>query len=416
MTPLQQLSSELQFASNETEVFLVWTRHRDQLKQSSLILSVPGNSPFDVKLPKYLEGGGRIVSAFTHENLFFLNEDIYAEMLAGRECTFRIAYTLSFDTNTASYLRGLFENRNIHARKGLQQLLLNIYPRKLNWQVLPYLLENSGAILEKKNDQVIFETVLAAERLQTIDINHLRQFGEIRFVDDENLARTRAAKRLSDMARHFSNGMYISVLERWEAIYVVVLFTAIQQIQKPSVERASKKLKALIQFMDEELHALFLEFLFIAWDWFSKGKNTSIFDKLQRNAPDILTKAKNIAWDVFHVTQLRQEATFVEKDASFLVPFFLTFDQALAGLASFSAMKSCLINGAFHYPMCFTNSDPDVLFSPAIGQDDEFIDRYLSVDANSRRNSWLDRNGWPNLTDIRQSLEKELLNCGVARR
>lgn len=412
MTPVQQLNYELQLASTEAEAFLVWTRHRERLKESSLILSIPGRSPFGVRLPKKLDGGGRLVSLFAHDDLFFLNEHIYSEMQAGRECTFPITYTVSFDTNAASYLRGLLENRETAVHSDLKKLLIQIYPRKLNWQVVPYLLENAEAIVARRNDKAIFETILAAEKLEQIDVDYLRKTGDLRLSGDENHAIERATKRLSDTARHFTNGTHETILERWEAVYVSVLFSALEQIQKPGAGRASKKLRALIKFMDEELHALFLEFLFIAWDWFSGGKRTSIFSKLQNNAPNILAKAQNISWDVLHLTQMRQEATFIAGKATFLVPFFFTFDQALADLASLSAIKGCLISGTFQYPMCFTHSDPEGLMSSAIGKDQEFIQDYLSVDANTRRSTWLEQHGRPNLSTIRLRLEQEIMNFG----
>ncbi len=413
MTPVQQLNYELQLASTEAEAFLVWTRHHDRLKDSSLILSIPGRSPFGVRLPKRLGGGGRLVSAFAHADLFFLNDHIYVEMQAGRECTFPITYTISFDTNAASYLRGLLENRDTTAHRDLKNLLLHVYPHKLNWQVVPYLSENADAIVTGKHDKAIFETILAAERLDNVDVEHLRRTGEFRVLDDENHAVSRAAKRLSDTARHFTNGTRDTFQGRWEAMYVTVMFMALEQIQRPGADRAPKKLKALIKFMDEELHCLFLEFLFVAWDWFTGGKQTSIFSKLQRNAPKLLAKAQNISWDVLHVMQMRQEATFIVKDGSFLVPFFLTFDQALADLVSLCAIKSCLISGKFHYPMCFTNNDPEALVSSAVGKDEEFIRRYLSVEANARRGAWLDQHGRPSLSPVRQKLEHELTKNGL---
>jgi hypothetical protein len=128
----------------------------------------------------------------------------------------------------------------------------------------------------------------------------------------------------------------------------------------------------------------------------------------ERNAPNLFAKAQNISWDVLHVMQMRQEATFRAREGSFLVPFFLTFDQALADLVSLCAIKSCLIGGTFHYPMCFTNQDPEVLVRSAVGKDEDFIQRYLSVEANSRRSAWLDQHGRPNLSAVRQYLESEL--------
>src|SRR5438445_13496800 len=106
------------------------------------------------------------------------------------------------------------------------------------------------AIVNRKHDQVIFETVLAAERLENIEIEHLRSSGELRLEDDDSSAIGRAMKRLSDTARHFTNGTHSTILERWEAMYVSVLFMSLEDIQMHGAERTPKKVKALSRFMD----------------------------------------------------------------------------------------------------------------------------------------------------------------------
>ena len=408
MTPTQQLHYEFQHASTESEAFAVWALHREMLKNSSLILSIPGHSPFGVKLPKGFGKTARLISTFAHDDLFFLNEHIFSEMQAGRDCTFPITYTVSFDTNAASYIRGLFKNHDSQAHQDIVILLIHFLP-KLNWQVVPYLMENAESIVRGEHDQAIFETILAIERLEEIDIKCLRENGKLQLLSDGSESINRAANRLSYTARHFTNGLHLTILERWEALYVALLFATLEQIQKPGVERPPKKLKELVKFMDREIHSIFLEFLFIAWDWFSNGKQTSIFNKLQKNAPNLLAKVQNIGWDIFHLTQMRQEATFLEKKSAFLVPFLLTFDQAFADLVSLCGLKSCLIEKTFDYPICFTNQDAETVFEPAIGRDIEFMESYFSVEANARRTAWIDKNGRPNLSSVRQSLESELL-------
>jgi hypothetical protein len=408
MTPTQLLHYEFQHASTESEVLAIWDLNRELLKNSSIILSVPGQSPFGAKLPKNLGKTARLISAFAHDDLFFLNDHIFSEMQAGRACTFPITYTVSFDTNVASYIRGLFKDHDSQAHQDIVKLLLHFHP-KLNWQVIPYLMENAESIVRGEHGQAIFETILAIERLEEIDIEFLKQNGKFQLLSDGSESINRTVERLSSIARHFTNGLHFTFLKRWEALYVALLFTALEQIHKPGVERAPKKLKELVKFMDQEIHSIFLEFVFIAWNWFSNNKHASIFNKLQKNAPDLLGKIKNISWDIFHLIQIRQEATFLEKEQAFLVPFFLTFDQSFADLVSLSGLKSCLIDKTFIYPACFTNRDAETIFKPAIGGDIEFIDSYLSVDANARRTAWINKYGCPDLSLVRQKLESELL-------
>jgi len=298
------LHYEFQHASTESEAFAVWTRHHQLLKHSSLILSIPGRSPFGVKLPKSFGKTARLISTFAHDDLYFLNEHIFSEMRAGRECTFPITYTVSFDTNAASYIRGVFKNQHSQVHQDIGKLLIHFHP-KLNWQVNPYLMENADSIVRGEHDHEIFETILAIERIGEIDIECLRQSGRLRLSSDGSDSLNRAAHRLSYTARHFTNGLHLTILERWEALYVALLFATLEQIQKPGVERAPKKLKELVKFMNREIHSIFLEFLFIAWDWFNNGGHTSIFSKLQKNAPNLVAIRRR-SWTTRCAASLRR--------------------------------------------------------------------------------------------------------------
>src|SRR5258706_8418441 len=157
MTPVQRLHYELQQASTEPEVLSIWSRHRNELKEASLILSIPGPCPFSVALPKRFGSKARLISPFAHDDLVFLNDEIYAQVMANRECTFKIMRSISFDTNAASYLRGLFAGRDDGVYQDMRNLLLHFQPNKVNWQVIPYLNENVENIATGKNGQVIFE-------------------------------------------------------------------------------------------------------------------------------------------------------------------------------------------------------------------------------------------------------------------
>src|SRR5947208_1602297 len=99
MTRSQQLHFELQQASTEAEVLTIWSRYRDQLVNASLILSVPGSCPFSVAMPKCFGTKARLISPFAYDDLIFLNDHIYSEMVAHRECSFKIMHSISFDTN-----------------------------------------------------------------------------------------------------------------------------------------------------------------------------------------------------------------------------------------------------------------------------------------------------------------------------
>jgi hypothetical protein len=408
MTRNQKLLYELQLASTESEAFDVWTRYHDLLDDSAFILSLPGKSPLPAKLTKQFGQKARLIPLFAENDLFFLNHHIHQELTMDRDCTFPITYVMLFDTNATSHLRALFGGRDTGPTQDLWELLRQFRGNRLNWQVTPYLMENAGAIAEGRNSQDIFETVLATEKVEAIDAEHFIATGQIRLQINEAELINKAVTELSQFVRLLNNGLLGVINGRFETFYVSLLFIALQQIRLPGREFASKKLKSVVKFMDQEMHVLLTDILGIACEWFTGGKRVAILNRLQRNAPNLIRNAKNISWDVFHLLQLRQEATFVRKDNRFLIPYLLTFDQALADLMEMCAIKSCLTGGTFHYPVCFPKINPETVFGPVIGRDIKFMDQYLSPEANARRLNWQDQNDRSHLSPLRQKLESEL--------
>ena len=408
MTDNQKLLYELQLASSKSEAFNIWSRYQTLLSNSALILSFPGESPLSARLFKTFGQKARLISIFAENDLYFLNAKIYEELGAGRSCTFPISYAISFDTNAASFLRALFAGREMGPTNDLRELLRNFRGNRLNWHVIPYLMENAEAIAAGENSQDIFETILATEKVQGLDAEHFIAEGEIRLKIDETELVNRAAAELSNFARQLNNGLKNEFIQRWEVVYVTLLFMTLLQIKMPAKVLAAKKLRALVEFMDCELHAMLVEILNIALEWFVGGNYVGIFNRLQRNAPDLVDKAKNISWDILHLLQLRQEATYLSRDKCFSIPYFLTFDQALADLMQMCAIKGCLIPGTFQYPVCFPPHDPMIKFDQMIGGDSKFTTQYLSPEANARRLSWMDINARPDLSSLRRKLETEL--------
>ena len=409
MTPSQLFIYELGQASTEEDVVQFWSKNRQELRNCSIIFGAPGPSAFGNPFPERFGRKARLICPFAGQNLFFINDRIYDDILAGRRDDVRIAPFLSFDTNTASYVRKLFQNRGDEFSQDLHQVLLHFSSGDLNWQILPYLNENFDKIRRGLNDRDIFETVLAVEKLGMIDIPYLRAEGKIRESVGATDPLPSVVKLLSHAARHFTGGLSTEIVERWELMYVAVLFMALQQAAMLGRQLASRKFRALVEFMDVSLHMIATELLIIAWDWFSGGENTLIFNELQINATELLAKAQNISWDIFHLVQMRQEITYRSDRQSFNVPFFLTFDSRLAEVIKLCAIKTCLIEKMFDYPTCVPHRNLETALPLSIVRDRVFMDRFFSPKASQKRMAFIQSSGRPDLSTIRQELETRLL-------
>lgn len=88
---------------------------------------------------------------------------------------------------------------------------------------------------------------------------------------------------------------------RQAAVHAIVLKTVLPEWEWPDSNNAIRKLRGLIEFMDEELNTLFLLLTIPALEWFLDSECATIFRKLQRNAPGLLKEVKNVSRDIYHM-------------------------------------------------------------------------------------------------------------------
>jgi hypothetical protein len=199
--------------------------------------------------------------------------------------------------------------------------------------------------------------------------------------------RRRASIEMGEFCRNLCNGGKELIDHRRRSFYAAILYMTILQRSRPGKRDAVSKLKAMIEFMDEEISALFLMVLWAAWLWFSNDPRMGIFYTLQVGAKLPLERAANISWDIYHMNEQHGMIMTSRKRADILIPAFLTADQNLAELWQAYPIRSCWAPGGLKHPYCAPAIDVGRELSPLLGDPPEFAARYSSLEAHQKESS-----------------------------
>jgi hypothetical protein len=383
-----------------------WHDNLAAVRGTSLIVS--HEEPSNLTVPVWRRFGNKLhlLSIFSDENLTVLNDRIFAETDLCGTARFAVDYNIAFDANAASFLRSAFDQRDNSQVRDLREFLSHFGGNRMNWDVRPYLHENADLLLS--NDSHIFETVLASERLAALDVREFTNSGMLTTNVAEDELRRRATIEMGEFCRNLSNGGKKLIDHRRHSFYAAILYMTILQRSRPSKGEAIPKLKAMIEFMDEELSALFLMVLWAAWLWFSSDPRMAIFNTLQVGAKFPLQRAANISWDIYHISEQHGMITTPRPGADVLIPAFLTGDQNLGEFWQAYPIRSCWAPGRLEHPYCVPAIDVGRELARMLKDDPKFVARYFTLEARRRREQRLRTQSAPSMAERIQKLEDQL--------
>ena len=386
----------------------VWLDHRVELDGYTFVLSTPnGKATLPIPSRQNFEGGGYLRSVFAHDNLNFVNEHLIREIANQGTAQIPVDYFIGFDSNVASFLRAWHRNRSVPSVAQLRLVLKSIRNGKLNWDVIPFLLERLSAILKQQDLSQIYETILASEWFASADRSHFDRTGEIRPTLTESELAIRAQVALADWDRMLKNGYDELVSFRFQSCYACVLKMVILHLESPGKVAGPKKLLNFLEFLDQELGAILLLFVRAAIELFANGSAFKPMQKVANASQCVFDNAKNVAWD-FVLTIWRQEfAAHPGREGSFLVPYFLTFDRGLAELIDLYPQRSCLIGGAMEWPLFFQDIDFESLLWNAFPELSPMLSRVFTMEAATQRAN-RPKNKSSKLVEVVDNLERQL--------
>jgi hypothetical protein len=181
-----------------------WRNNPAAVRGTTLIVS--HEEPSNLTVPVRRRFGQKLylLSIFAYENLAVLNDRIFAETEQRGTAAIAVDYNIAFDANAASFLRSAFDQRDNSQVGDLREFLSDFGGNRMNWDVRPYLHEHADSLLS--NDNHIYETVLASERLAALDVRELKNSGMLTTNVGVDELRGRASIEMREFCRNLSNG------------------------------------------------------------------------------------------------------------------------------------------------------------------------------------------------------------------
>jgi len=257
------------------------------------------------------------------------------------------SYSVSFDSNAASYLRILALGRTGNSGYKLVHTISSLSSAfgagGFHWDPFPFLLERADAISEGRDEDFVLETIVACERLAACDLAELMKNGSIASRIDESEIERRAKAQVEWWKQGLRSGLGQAIRHRLDLFYAFALKAAIIHLKRPSPKDAQVKLKELLEFLGDSVCCLPQLTASAALEFFTKGHKFAPFQKVASRKPGLKKEAKNVAWDFLHLQMGHEFTGFHGTDGPFCVRYFLTFDRPLAELFDTFQQCSCLI-------------------------------------------------------------------------
>ncbi len=349
-----------------------------------------------------------IIPYFEHEKIYFINEKLIANLANHQGTQYPIDYSISFDSNFASYIGAVIRGKNLGKKHNIIiKTLDSIIYNDLNFDSLFYSTENikqTVNILSNKKynhvnawefwkllDKDFKWNIVALELFKGINCQHYKKTLEPKSIYTFNQAFKNAVKNTFNFyasveGRKFCN--YILYAQR----QILLLLIKIVSIQFKSKKKERAKITELLDFMHNEIGIYFDREMIIAGMYYSDRNSVPFLQVVNTGGQQIrlLKKLDNLAWDMI-------SARFLEKfignggEGQFFIPYFLTFDSKLKKLYELYRVKAAIIdkNSQTVVPIPCLNSES---FLNKYNIKKEEYNRYFSNEAKKNRSQKIQLN------------------------
>jgi hypothetical protein len=256
---------------------------------------------------------------------------------------FELGYTISLDTQFVSFLRRLYQGGNVAGfDAALIDCLKYLVPYRSRTDIFPYLFENDDI----RGRPEFAETLEA--------FFHFRAAADTQFKPTDHFGSTLSdddvAEQVKGLLGMLDGPDWRVVVgeakKNWEVSYLTLLVAAKVGIEY-SRQSTAVKFKYLAQALDEvgmmgkmELHFAHL--------FFQEGTSERFFRQIQANAGSLMTKLKNMAWDMAHWRNIFVHSSLASRvhnhHADFTVPYVLSFDKPFMEM-----VDGYRVNGVINY-------------------------------------------------------------------
>ncbi|WP_392565348.1 hypothetical protein RHO15_06990 [Utexia brackfieldae] len=296
---------------------------------------------------KTFTAGGAIRSIFKTKNIWVLDPETREEMKTGSS-SYKADYSIAFDTQALSYLVPYLSNKKgASIPLDFKEVFEFIAYNEVNIDPLPYYYENQKNLEDGIKVDKIYDNLKAYAVLKTLDIDWLKNRGEIRSTLQEAELLKDAQEQMSWLYMNLNTRAKDDLSLLHLQLYCLLLKMSLLQLKYPSSEASiyDKKMMEFMDFCHLELAFIPQRETVIAHTYFKQGQKLRFFKKIQKNKSNLKSILNNMAWDLFHIRLLEKRLMIKPIDSErYFFSALLTFDKDLIEIMDLCPATSCVFN------------------------------------------------------------------------
>lgn len=324
----------------------------------------------DLELGLSVSSSEYVTPFFEGPRAFFMSAgtSIQARCTGGQSNAL-IDFSLSFDSNFAEKMRAAIAGESIQQvdrnRVG-EVLMLKARNRNVQFDVLPFLIENTRLTRDDPRNERPLNTLIAFRMLDHLDWDAFRD-DPTRFVFDVPCEELKAALRPEAEA-------FLSELQASEQVIhheaksagtqaLLLRFARLwHEKRKPDKRRI---LSELLRFSIHNLGAIPLTELHLIWSGMTSELGSPFFGPITGRSKTMLDDVRGMAWDMTLLRVLEKNAT-ASQLGSFFIPYFVSIDRRWRHLLRLNPVRLMLIDDA-HRRVLFARTD-ELDFQHVLGE------------------------------------------------
>jgi len=368
----KQLAAALRLTKNQVQLDSIQQNLSSRLHGIRIVASFPVSEP-------YLKPPFNFPNIFTMKYFtpYLCNPNLYyfhhSPLILPHDRD--LDYTVTFDTNFASYIKTVVKNNTIQVLSGdIQQTFDYVLANGFNFDPLFYFVENiklARPVAMRMKNKGAFTPIEFWNSLNEYFRSNMVYLQLFINIDDLSYSSTRnfkfnislqeAEAKAIDFAYNFYASPEYSFLandyllpnQRLGLLYLLAML----RVQYSSNKSAKNKLTEFLNFVQERGIVFLERETIVAFEYFKDRSNVPILNSINEgcNPNGLLTKIDNIAWD-FAACRFLEQLFAVHPTGDFYIPFFLSFDKNLRELIKIYPVKAVVVDSESGY----VHSVPDI--------------------------------------------------------
>lgn len=366
---LMSVIYDLAKSDNPSDVYSAWESLGNESQNFKAIIALNNydKNLFPGNLKNLVSSNDTdFVSYFQSEKLYFIDDELIKEMIVKKpkNVNFPVDYSITFDTNYASYIHHFVENTNSPNMNNSVFLTIHtLLQGNFHFDYVFYLIENYKNVVlndggdfcsNNKNHLHLYRNLVNLELFKSIDNKKYSTTNEIVY----QISEYEAFQNVDSLIYYYYKSTEGKEMLDYFVLahkQMVLFLIGVLKIHFGSNVNAKKKLIKLFSFMNEVVGVYLDREMIVAYKYFKKSTDLKIFNKIHKGGDQskLFKKIENIAWD-FIAPRVMENFISVSGEGRYFIPFFLSHDHGIRELLRLYSVKGVIIDNRNLKPISFT--------------------------------------------------------------